>query len=140
MRCRMIYSIGYEKQTIIDLIKIMEQYQIYRIIDVRSIPYSRRADKHVFNRNRLFEYFGPRYEWKGDILGGKTGPALEAGIEYLVKQNGQKSNILLCVENDPKRCHRFYDISIRLLEKGIEVIHIYDSQTVSTTELRKEAL
>lgn len=135
----MIYSIGYEKLTVKDLKKVMKQYHIGLIIDVRSIPYARLA-KQEFNRNRLSEYFGPRYEWKGDILGGKTGPALEAGIEYLVKQNGQKSNILLCVENDPKRCHRFYDISIRLLEKGIEVIHIYNSQTVSTTELRKEAL
>ncbi len=135
----MIYSIGYEKITLQDLKRVIKQYRIGLVIDVRSIPYARLA-KQEFNRNRLFEYFGPRYEWKGDILGGKTGPALEAGIEYLARKNGQKSNILLCVENDPKRCHRFYDISIRLLEKGIEVIHIYDSQAVSTTELRKEAL
>jgi uncharacterized protein (DUF488 family) len=135
----MIYSIGYEKITLPDLKRVMKQYHIGLVIDVRSIPYARVA-KQEFNRNKLAEHFGPRYEWKGNILGGKTGPALEAGIEYLMRQNGKKSNILLCVENDPKRCHRFYDISVRLLERGIEIIHIYDGRAVSTTELKKEAI
>ena len=40
----------------------------------------------------------------------------------------------MCVEADPRKCHRLTDVSARLyLEHGIDVIHLMDDGTERTT-------
>lgn len=133
----MIYSIGYQKRTLQEIRDIMESKDIDLLVDVRSIPYSR---KHEFNRNRLQEALGSRYQWLGDILGGKTGPAKEIGIKNLLYLHGQgKTLLLMCMEHHPCDCHRLTDISRRLARKGVPVIHLFDGQERTTDELNEEA-
>jgi hypothetical protein len=120
----MIYTIGYQFMQVSQLAAIREVIHA-TIIDVRSVPYSRIPEKQEFNRNRLRETFPGVYPWKGDILGGKEGPATERGIEYLLgKERKGCRLLLLCVEQDPLTCHRYYDISLRLLGRGVDAIHL----------------
>ena len=135
----MIYSTGYEQMTTGELEEVMLKYEITIIIDVRSIPYSRRPDKYEFNRNQMTSKFGGAYQWKGDVLGGKQGPASREGLEYLARL--KENNILLCLEDNPLACHRLTDISARLLKDfRIEVYHLRQGTITPTSQLLKEVL
>lgn len=130
-----IYSIGYQKLTPETLESILHAYGITLLIDIRSVPYSR---KPAFNRKRLEVQFGlDVYIWKGDILGGKFGPAKQEGIDFLVKLNAEAKQVLMCLENDPRDCHRYQDIGVRLLKHGIDVIHLHDGIEETTSEILK---
>ena len=135
----MIFSIGYEKTTIEELEQIMKKHSIKTLIDVRSRPYSRRSDKYEFNKNRLIIRFGSSYEWRGDELGGLPGPATKKGIALLLIEEHEIENvlILMCLENNPRDCHRYQDIGIRLLKSGIDVIHIHDGIEETTSQILK---
>lgn len=121
----MIYAIGYQKMTLGNLLSIMEAKDIRLLADVRSIPYGR---KHEFNRRRLEAALGNRYVWKGDLLGGKYGPAKAEGLKWLI-ETGEKENVLImCMEGHPCDCHRLYDIARRLGLRGVDVVHFYDGE------------
>ena len=142
----MIYSIGYQKITVEQLKEIMKQKDIGLLVDVRSVPYSRNPLKYEFNKNRLIASLGistkhacHRYTWMGDRCGGKQGPVKAECIRKLLVLNnppGEHNLLLMCMENHPLDCHRYYDISKRLLDPGrIDVIHLFDGQEVKTSEL-----
>jgi len=137
----MIYSIGYERTTIEEITRIMKEHNIDTLIDVRSRPYSRRPDKYEFNKNRLTARFHDRYLWRGNQLGGLPGPATEEGIAFLTREESAGNIlILMCLENNPRNCHRYQDIGVRLLKSGIDVVHIHDGIEEKTSEIIKEAL
>ena len=134
----MIYSIGYQKLTPETLEETLRTHNITLLIDVRSVPYSR---KPQFNRKNLEQRFGlGGYIWKGDILGGKFGPAHEAGIDFLRQLDKEGRQVLMCLENNPRDCHRYQDIGMRLLQFGIDVIHLHDGIQEKTSEIMKEKL
>jgi uncharacterized protein (DUF488 family) len=137
----MIYTIGYQRLSLDRLTEIMDAEHIDKLLDVRSVPYSRW--KPDFNKSVLAAAFGKRYCWKGWLLGGKAGPVTEEGIEYLVGLAAEKRYLLMCMEADPRDCHRFQDIGLRLLERGIDSTHIIISaegwSTRTTTELKGDS-
>lgn len=131
----MIYSIGYQRLTPEALERTLRTYGITLLIDVRSVPYSRKPE---FNRKKLEQRFGINvYVWKGDILGGKYGPAQEIGIDYLRLLDREGKQVLMCLENDPRDCHRYQDIGIRLLEYGIDVVHLHDGVEETASHIMK---
>ena len=118
----MIYSIGYSKWTVEQLLKVIEDKKVDMLVDLRSTPFGR--FNPPFNRPNLERVLKGRYVWKGGILGGKYGPVKDEGIAWLVEQS-EKNLIIMCVEMDPRQCHRLKDVSARLmLEHGIDVVHI----------------
>lgn len=144
----MIYSIGYEKTTIEELARIMQERRIHTLVDIRSRPYSRRPDKYEFNKNRLSARFPGdssgdyiHYLWRGDELGGLPGPATEEGIAHLRKEEAAGNVlILMCLENNPRDCHRYQDIGVRLLKFGIDMVHIHDGIEEKTSWIIEEIL
>ena len=103
-------------------------------------------DKYEFNKNRLSSRFNrpgqpDRYIWSGDKLGGLPGPATKEGID-LLRQTEAAGNvlILMCLENNPRDCHRYQDIGVRLLKFGIDVVHIHDGIEEKTSQILKENL
>ena len=127
----MIYSIGYSKWTVEQVVKVMEEKKIGLLIDLRSVPFGR--FNPAFNRPNLQAVLKSRYVWKGDVLGGKYGPVKDEGIAWLVEQS-EKNLIIMCVEMDPRQCHRLTDVSARLyLEHKIDVIHLISDGTEHPT-------
>ena len=119
----MIYTLGYSKWTVDQVIKTMDEKKIELLVDVRSIPYSRFSPS--FNKAALIVALGPRYIWKGKELGGKPGPATEEGIEWLVARHAAGHTlIILCLEFDPRKCHRLTDLGARLYLRGIDAVHL----------------
>jgi uncharacterized protein (DUF488 family) len=127
----MVYTVGYQSITLDDFAHIVELIRADRIIDVRSVPHSR---KRGFSRKALIERFGELYIWKGDVLGGRSDIRSQA-IEWLREQEGV--TLLLCMELHPCDCHRYYEIGLRLREHGVEALHFLEGRAVTTTKLKE---
>ena len=128
----MIYAIGYQKLTLQELLAVMEKKAIELLVDIRSVPLSRNPQ---FNRRSLERALQNRYLWKGDVLGGKWGPASEAGLLFLIKEDRTARLLIMCMEFCPCDCHRLYDVSRRLLAKGVDVKHLYMGAELTTKEM-----
>ncbi|MCB9137336.1 MAG: DUF488 domain-containing protein [Caldilineaceae bacterium] len=149
-----IYTIGYGTREIDDFIRLLQQYAIAYLIDVRTAPYSRYRPE--FSRRQLEERLqaaGIRYIFMGDQLGGRPDdPACYvddkadygrmaqradylAGIERLQRaaEQGQQV-ILMCSEGKPQECHRSKLIGKTLTEDGIDVIHLDENDASCTQE------
>jgi ATP-dependent DNA helicase RecQ len=124
-----IFTVGYQGLSIEDLGAIMERKGIDRIIDVRSKPFSRKSG---FSRKALADAFGPRYLWKGDVLGG-LGVIQDDAVDWLARQDGVL--LLMCMETAPRDCHRYYELGVRLLARGVDCVHLFGSRELTTTEL-----
>lgn len=133
----MIYTIGYQKCNIAYLQQKMMDKKIDILVDVRSIPYSRHPSKACFNRNRLVSLLGQAYIWLGDICGGKFGAAKPSCIETIMELQEQGNLMLMCMEDPPLQCHRYYDISVRLYraDSSINPVHVSSVGEISTSGL-----
>jgi len=116
----MIYTIGYQKMsTPAALVALLKENGITTLVDVRSKPYSR---KYAFNGKRLdpvLAQAGIKYIWGGKTLGG-FGEITDRAIGKLAEFQAGKKMCLMCMEADPDKCHRKYEIAARL-EKNHQV-------------------
>jgi len=134
-----IYTVGHSNLSFMRFISLIQANNIDHIIDIRSIPYSRRAPWS--NKSRLAEMLRPfrvRYTYLGHKLGGK-----KKSIDQISKQQGvtpqeiyneaiqvllqlslRDKLSLLCAEGDPMNCHRQHIVAQTLIDSGVKVIHI----------------
>lgn len=122
-----IFTIGYEKRSIDDVIWLLQSRRVARVVDVRLTPWSRRPD---FSKSRLcsaLEAAGIAYEHMGGLGNPPTirdiylaGDAeaghdrfrehlsngASAAVDDLMGLVSKRSVALLCLERDPHRCHR----------------------------------
>jgi uncharacterized protein (DUF488 family) len=61
----MIYSIGYSKWTVEQLLKVIEDKKVDMLVDLRSTPFSR--FNPPFGRTNLSRVLKDGYLWKGEI-------------------------------------------------------------------------
>ena len=128
----MIYTIGYQQLTSDRLAELMRDLRIDLLVDVRSVPQSR---KKGFSRKALTARFGRFYEWRGDVLGGRGKGPTETGLAALAKE--PRTVLLMCMEHLPGDCHRFHSIAVPLFDRGIECRHIVDAEVVPTSEVMR---
>ena len=127
----MIYTVGYQQHTPESMRNLLDSLQVELLIDVRSSPNSR---KRGFSRKALQVYFGARYEWRGDRLGGRgKGPTVD-GLDELAKE--KHTVALMCMEDAPGDCHRHYQIGLPLARRGIEVRHVCGNEVTEPVELQ----
>jgi uncharacterized protein (DUF488 family) len=154
-----IYTIGYGARSIEAFIAVLQHYQIQYLVDVRSAPYSRY--KPEFSKEALERSLAAariRYVYLGDQLGGrpadpdcyvdgkvdydrvKTKPFFQEGITRLENAFRQQHVLaLMCSEGKPEECHRSKLISPALIERGVLVRHIDETdQLVSQEEVIDE--
>jgi len=134
-----IFTVGHSNLSFMRFLSLIQANNITHIIDVRSIPYSRRAPWS--NKSRLSELLRPfkiRYTYLGHKLGGKkpkidevakqqgvTPQAVyDEAIQVLLQLSIRDNLTLLCAEGDPADCHRQHSIAQTLLASGTKVIHI----------------
>jgi len=120
-------TIGYEGRTVQDLLAVLKQAKVERVVDVRQLPLSR---KPGFSKSALAEFLASHgieyvgfpklgtppairnhYKKSGDfaqlrrdylVYLGTQGPEI-ATLRELVAQGGC---CLFCFERDPAKCHR----------------------------------
>ena len=149
-----IYTIGHSTRSQEALMKLLTIYGVQAVIDIRVIPYSRHNPQ--FNREemqRVYGRCGIRYQHL-EALGGTRPPKevterarscsersrgfaeymtstiFREGIQHLLEMASQEQLALMCAEQDPTHCHRFW-VADALVERGIEVRHI-----INETETR----
>jgi uncharacterized protein (DUF488 family) len=122
-----LYTIGYEGRTVKDLLSVLKQAKVERVVDVRQLPLSRKPSFSksalaTFLPSRGIEYFSfpllgtppairNHYKQNGDfarlrrnylVYLDTQGPEI-AALRELAAQGGCA---LLCFERDPAKCHR----------------------------------
>ncbi len=134
-----VFTIGHSNLTFMKFLALLQQHNITHIIDIRSIPYSRRAPWS--NKSRLPGMLKPlhiRYTYLGHKLGGKK-PNLEQytkqqqaspeevylqAVDMVLNLSNRDHLALLCAESDPANCHRQHVVAQTLLNQGVKVVHI----------------
>lgn len=139
-----VFTAGYSGHTPDSFVALLEEAQVRQVLDVRSRPFSRKAG---FSKRALSEFMGERGLAYAHL------PALGAPPEMLDKKSdgapfsklvptyrrhlaGQPGAIkeaealarsapsaLICLENDPKECHRGI-LAEEFVKRGWTVIHL----------------
>lgn len=131
-----IKTIGHSNHPLERFIELLKAGGVDTIVDVRSMPYSRRFPQ--FGRERLAQSLataGLFYRYEGAALGGKPGDG--AGYDALAERSDFKDAIgrliaasaeatlcLMCAEKQPTDCHRTVLVSRRLAERGMAIEHL----------------
>jgi len=129
----MIKTIGHSVHSIERFIDLLKNGSVELLVDVRSMPYSRRHPQ--FGKERLAKSLaaaGIDYEWQGAALGGKGSsyndaaarPAFKDALAQLIDRSANTTLCLMCAEKEPLDCHRTVLVSRRLAEQGAEVTHL----------------
>jgi uncharacterized protein (DUF488 family) len=153
-----LYTIGHSSHTTEKLFSLLTGFEIKRLIDIRSVPYSGRFPCHSRdNLQRLCAERGIKYVWRGDSLGGlrddtsgfeeiRTDSKFIEALKELasVAREGAVGMVtcLICAEWDPSRCHRSKLIGTelrKLPEGGVDLHHILrDGTLILQSELERD--
>jgi uncharacterized protein (DUF488 family) len=127
-----IWTIGHSNRSINVFLDLLREHEIQVLVDVRSFPTSK--IEH-FKREQMEKWLpehGIEYVWLGKELGGyrKGGykrhmrtKLFREGIKKLLEIASQKRTCVMCMEPNPKYCHRRF-IAAHLERKDVKVIHI----------------
>jgi len=132
----MIKTIGHSNHPIERFLDLLKAGGVKLLVDVRSMPYSRRFPQ--FGRERLARSLGEAdidYLWEGEALGGKPGqgdgynemaarPAFKDALGRLIERAESTPLCLMCAEKEPLHCHRTVLVGRRLAERGTAIEHL----------------
>jgi uncharacterized protein (DUF488 family) len=151
-----IFTVGHSDHGVESFLDLLRQHGMETVVDVRSTPYSRHRPH--FGRGALSAYLddaGIRYIWAGSALGGRPDdPACyrggivrkgnvdywamaqkasyQDGVQQLVADAADGPVVVMCSEEDPRRCHRHHLIEPSLRELGVMVLHIRRDGSLET--------
>ncbi len=144
---RVVYTIGHSTRTLDDFIALLRAHGIARLVDIRTVPRSRRNPQ--FDRDALpaaLERAGIGYihlaglgglrharkdsvntGWRNASFRGYADymqtPEFERALEDLIALAGEAPAAIMCAEAVPWRCHRSL-VADALTVRGISVEHI----------------
>jgi uncharacterized protein (DUF488 family) len=143
-----VYSIGHSTRPLAQFIALLRAYSIHTLVDIRSIPRSRRnpqydqvalqqavqADGLVYKHltalggHRRTREDSPNAGWLNAAFRGYADymqtEAFEQGLRELVEVNRVAGPIaMMCSEAVPWRCHRSM-VADALVARGTSVLHI----------------
>lgn len=155
-----IFTIGYGSRKIDLFIRILKEYQIQFLVDVRTSPYSKFNSD--FSQAPLRKHLADsqiKYVFMGDLLGGqprdescytdgkvdyekcKTKPFYQKGIDRLRTAWTKHLRIaIMCSEGKPQDCHRSKLIGETLSALNIDVRHIDETGLLKSQEQVIETL
>lgn len=148
-----IFTIGYGPRSFEEFAKLLEEYNIEFLLDVRSSPSS---DREAYMRENLKDRLSEisiTYSYFGDLLGGRPDDDdcyhnglviynrcrnkdwFQRGMDRLkTAHEGAHRVALMCSEIRPEQCHRSKMIGVGLQGEGIEVMHIDERDMLSRQE------
>ena len=138
-----IWTVGYSNYSLENFLELLKGNRIQVLVDIRRFPTSKMQH---FRKEEMEEWLprkGVEYVWLGKELGGyrKGGyqkymqtKTFREGVKKLLEIAKTKRVCIMCMETNPKYCHRRF-ISTYLEKKGVKVIHIIrKGQRSLTTE------
>jgi uncharacterized protein (DUF488 family) len=159
-----LFTIGHSTRTLQELIGALQAHSIQTLVDIRSIPLSRRLPH--FNRESLetsLPEAGIRYVWMKDLGGRRKKsradspnlalrnmsfrnyadymltPEFEHAVAQLITIGETERAAYMCAERVYFRCHRML-VSDWLVAHGHEVFHIDNEKPARAHRLMAEAM
>ncbi|MDR3223324.1 MAG: DUF488 domain-containing protein [Methanobrevibacter sp.] len=158
-----IFSIGHSAHDINVFIKLLKKNKINKILDVRSVPFSKHTPQ--FNRESIkskLKNEDIEYKFMGDVFGARqkdeslyspegfldfdkvreTNKFKDAVDNIIINEiNKGKSISLMCSEKNPIDCHRTILVGRAFDNKKVKVEHILtDGTTISQKEIEEKLL
>lgn len=156
-----IFTIGYAGFEIEDFIKVLKEYHINSLIDVRSSPFSKfhsdynklllcktLQERRIIYRNYNRE-FGARQDDKMYYPNGyldfsmfTRSKIFKEGMHKIIKAIplGYKF-VLMCSEKDPINCHRTIMVGRAFFDNGISINHILsDGRIITQSDIETRLL
>lgn len=154
----MVYTIGHSTRPLDDFIAILKNYAINLLVDIRTIPRSRRNPQYEQAalskalRDQGIAYLhmralgglrharkdSPNTAWKNDSFRGYADymqtDEFAAAIDELVTLSKERTTVIMCAEAVPWRCHRSL-VGDALLARGIEVVDILSGTSAKPHKL-----
>lgn len=127
-----VWTIGHSNRTIETFTDLLREHEIKVLIDARHFPTSKSEHFRKEEMEKWLPEHGIEYVFLGKELGGYRRGGYKAymeteqfkeGIEKLMEIAKKDRTCIMCMEPNPKYCHRRF-ISKHLEEKDIEVVHI----------------
>jgi uncharacterized protein (DUF488 family) len=127
-----IWTIGHSNHSIDEFLKLLKEHEIQVLVDIRSFPTSKIEHFKKVHMEKWLPENGVEYIWLGEALGGyrKGGykrhmrtKLFKKGMEQLLEVARDKRACIMCMEVNPKYCHRRF-VAAYLEVKGVAVIHI----------------
>ena len=127
-----IWTIGHSNRSQKIFLEMLKEHEIEVLVDVRRFPTSK---VEHFKREAMEQWLpeqGVEYVWLGEELGGYRHGGYKAYMRTKLFEDGtkrlseiarQKRTCIMCMEPNPKYCHRRF-LSAHLKRKGVKVIHI----------------
>lgn len=153
-----VYSIGHSTRPIEEFIELLSENGVTRLIDIRSVPGSRRNPQYgqEFLKESL-ESRGIQYGYMKRLGGWRRGPSrpenaawrnasfrsyadymqtsdFSAGLAELIDASQHETVAIMCAEAVPWRCHRSL-VSDALIIRGITVRDIISKSSVPEHKL-----
>lgn len=145
-----IMTVGHSTRSLADFIHLLQAHGVTRLVDVRTIPRSRRNPQ--FNSDSLpgdlkkagIDYIhlpglgglrrpradSPNTGWENESFRGYADymqtPGFEAALQQLIQLAGEGQAAIMCAEALPWRCHRSL-IGDALLVRGFQVEDIFSA-------------
>lgn len=129
-----IWTIGHSNRSIEKFLELLNEHKIQVVMDVRSFPTSKIENFKKEQMEKWLPQNGIEYVWLGKELGGyRRGgykkhmrtKIFREGIRRLLEIAQKKRACIMCMEVNPKYCHRRF-ISAHLERKGFKVQHILE--------------
>lgn len=136
-----VLAIGHSNRSIDTFLELLNEYQIQVLIDIRRFPTSKIEHFKKEQMQKWLSEHGIEYIWLGNELGGyRQGgykkhmrtKLFKEGVKKLCGLAASKRVCLMCMEKNPKYCHRRF-ISTNLERKGAKLIHIIEKGQKSLT-------
>ena len=157
-----IYTAGHSTRSADELIELLREHDVGRLVDVRRFPGSRRHPH--FNGATMQKWLaaaGIEYAHEVDLGGRRKGlagspntawrvagfrayadymdtPEFRAALDRLVAGASMATTAIVCAEVVPWRCHRRL-ISDTLVARDIDVVHILGPDKSQPHELHPDA-
>lgn len=137
-----IWTIGHSNHSIEKFLALLTENDVQVVVDVRSFPTSKIEHFKKGSMEQWLPQHGLEYVWLGKELGGyrKGGykrhmrtKIFREGINKLLEIAKQKRTCIMCLEPNPKYCHRRF-ISAYLERHGVKVVHIVGKGQTSLTK------
>jgi len=144
MRQTTAWTIGHSNRSIEKFLALLSEHNIEVLVDIRSFPTSKVEHFKREEMERWLPEHGIEYVWLGKELGGYRRGGYEAhmktelfkeGVEKLLDLAKKRRVCIMCMEKNPKYCHRRF-LTAYLERKGVEVVHTLEKGQVSLMNLK----
>ncbi|MEM2547080.1 MAG: DUF488 domain-containing protein [Candidatus Bathyarchaeia archaeon] len=127
-----VWTVGHSNRSVDLFLELLREHGIQVLVDIRSFPTSKIEHFKKEQMEKWLPENGIEYVWLGKELGGyrKGGykrhmrtKLFKEGVKRLLEIAAQKRTCIMCMEINPKYCHRKF-LAAHLEHKGVKVIHI----------------